>query len=238
MSRIRAFICALFGCARDWPDMESCGRCGSYMDLQAAPRTIGRRVLDRVATALIRRGARTPYFHLVNADGTPYMDRFWLLRIGCAGLDDRGQPRPWLALRLHHIRSSDHGGIFHDHPWSFFSLILRGGYFEHRPFDGPLPAVPDAVPSAIAEEPYSSTWYGAGQLLFRRAEGWHRIALAEDLQAEGTWTLVLTLPPRAHSWGFHIRGQKVEHRAYFRKEAVRQRARQQIQVPNSSDRTP
>lgn len=93
-------------------------------------------------TALIRRGARTPYFHLVNADGTPYMDRFWLPRIGRAGVDDRGQPRPWLALRLHHIRSSDHGGVFHDHPWSFFSLILRGGYFEHRAFDGPLPAAP------------------------------------------------------------------------------------------------
>jgi len=166
------------------------------------------------------------------------MDRFWLLRIGRAGVDDRGQPRPWLALRLHHIRSSDQGGVFHDHPWSFFSLILRGGYFEHRPFDGPLPAVPDAVPSAIAEEPYSSTWYGAGQLLFRRAEGWHRIALAEDLKHEGTWTVVLTLPPRACSWGFRVRGQKIEHRAYFRKEAVRQRARQQIQVPNSSDWTP
>ncbi|WP_223880183.1 hypothetical protein [Stenotrophomonas sp. Br8] len=57
------------------------------------------------------------------------------------------------------------------------------------------------MPSAIAEEPYSSAWYGAGQLLFRRAEGWHRIALAEGLQDEGTWTLVLTLPPRACSWG-------------------------------------
>lgn len=170
---------------------------------------------ERIATWLIARAQRTPYFHLVNRDGTPYMDRFWLLRIGRAGVDDRGQPKPWIGVRVHHIRSGDDGRVFHDHPWAFFSWILRGGYFEERPYAGPLPAVADAVPSAIATEPYSSTWYGPGSLLFRRARDWHRLRLPETLLRNGTWTLVVTLPPR-QAWGFRVRGQKVGHREYFR----------------------
>lgn len=175
------------------------------------------RLLERFAAWVIGHAQRTPYFHLSNADGTPYMDRFWLLRLGRTGTDDRGQPRPWIALRVHHIRSSDAGRDFHDHPWSFVSLILRGGYREDRPYAGAVPVVADAVPSAIAEQPYTSTWYGAGALLFRRAATWHRLTLDDQQLAAGTWTLVLTLPPADRRWGFLVRGRKVDHREYFRR---------------------
>ena len=40
---------------------------------------------------------------------------------------------PWGALRLHHILRGDNDRHFHDHPMDFISLILRGGYIEHRP---------------------------------------------------------------------------------------------------------
>ena len=40
---------------------------------------------------------------------------------------------PWFTLRLHNILQSDEGRDHHDHPFDFTSLILRGGYVEHRP---------------------------------------------------------------------------------------------------------
>jgi hypothetical protein len=49
-----------------------------------------------------------------------YMKR-WILRT------------PWGTLRLHRILQSDAGRDFHDHPFSFVSVILTGGYIEHRP---------------------------------------------------------------------------------------------------------
>lgn len=166
---------------------------------------------------LIQRAQRTPYVHLTNADGTPYMDRFWLLRIGRTGVDSYGQPRPWIALRVHHIRSSDQGELFHDHPWPFFSWIMRGGYFERTPFTGHWRGTP---PTAMGRhEPYIEAWRGSGALLFRRASAWHRLHLPGWLLPDGAWTLVLTLPLR-QSWGFRTRhGRKVDHRDYLAAQA-------------------
>ncbi len=39
---------------------------------------------------------------------------------------------PWCALYLHRIDTPDSRPTLHDHPWSFVSLILRGGYYEQR----------------------------------------------------------------------------------------------------------
>jgi len=38
---------------------------------------------------------------------------------------------PWFALYLHKILTAD-VPVYHDHPWSFFSIVLRGGYYEWR----------------------------------------------------------------------------------------------------------
>src|SRR5262245_41559506 len=39
---------------------------------------------------------------------------------------------PWFAACLHWIRKPDEEPWLHDHPVSFLSLILRGGYAEKR----------------------------------------------------------------------------------------------------------
>jgi hypothetical protein len=39
---------------------------------------------------------------------------------------------PWCALYLHRLDTPDSRPTLHDHPWSFVSLILRGGYDEQR----------------------------------------------------------------------------------------------------------
>lgn len=85
---------------------------------------------------------------------------------------------PWGMLRLHHILRSDHDRHYHDHPMSFVSLILAGGYIEHRPHQAPRRCAP-------------------GSVVVRRAEDMHRLQLI----GKDAWTLVLTGPVR-RAWGF------------------------------------
>src|ERR1051326_5432952 len=47
-----------------------------------------------------------------------YLSRLMLVRL------------PWIGLYLHVIRRPDWSKCQHDHPWSFITLILRGGYEE------------------------------------------------------------------------------------------------------------
>lgn len=53
---------------------------------------------------------------------TPFLTRYTLARFGRFG-----------KLCLHVFHRSDMGDVAHDHPWSFVSLILWGGYWEHTP---------------------------------------------------------------------------------------------------------
>jgi len=156
----------------------------------------------------IRRAMRTPYFHVRHEDGTPYMDRFWLFRWG--GSREIGQEpsvHPWIALNVHHIRSSD-WSTYHDHPWGFFTLILRGRYTEvtPQPFIG--------VPLGFGGYTRYRT-YRAGSLRFVRARQWHYLTLEPG---EDAWTLVLKLP-KVQTWGFLVNGIKVPWREYLKQRA-------------------
>lgn len=55
----------------------------------------------------------------ISRDGTPYMERYFLLRLG-----------PF-ALFLHHFVDSDLDDV-HDHPWAWARLIIKGSYREHH----------------------------------------------------------------------------------------------------------
>jgi len=122
---------------------------------------------------LIARAQRTPYTHIDD-----YMQRWWLIPYNRFGI----------AMRLHHILRSDDDRAFHDHPWPYLSIILRGHYTEVRPWYDP-------------SEFYVGTIrrrYGPGSFLWRRARSWHRLEVAPG---ETVWTLFITGPKR-QSWGF------------------------------------
>ena len=85
---------------------------------------------------------------------------------------------PWGMLRLHHILRSDHDRHFHDHPMSFASLTLKGGYIEYRPG-------------------MSASRFEPGSVVVRRGEDLHRLELLE----KDAWTLVVTTPIY-RDWGF------------------------------------
>ena len=47
-------------------------------------------------------------------------------------LNQAGQ-HPWpFRPVLHHFTTADVGEAFHDHPWHFTSIVLRGSYFEEE----------------------------------------------------------------------------------------------------------
>lgn len=104
----------------------------------------------------------------------------------------------WFGVRIHHIVRSDNDRELHDHPFTFVSLVLRGGYYEHT-VDG------------------RRVWYGPGSLIVRSADALHRLEMEKVPAAYGdgygvqhplelpAWTLVVRGPMR-REWGFLLDG--------------------------------
>lgn len=78
----------------------------------------------------------------------------------------------------------------HDHPWSFISIILKGGYIEHTPKDKKL--------------------YGAGSILYRPTPSIHKLEVFQV-----TTTLVITFK-RIREWGFYTSNGWVQWMSYIR----------------------
>jgi hypothetical protein len=55
---------------------------------------------------------------VIGQPGNPMLERWRLLQT------------PWFGIYVHHIYREDRDPVPHDHPWTFWSLILRGGYDE------------------------------------------------------------------------------------------------------------
>lgn len=100
------------------------------------------------------------------------------------------------AIRIHNILRSDSDRHFHDHPFNFMSLILRGGYVEHRPHREPRACWP-------------------GDLVFHRAEDLHYLKIPPHIESGngGTWTLVFAGNER-RPWGFHTEDGWIPAGAY------------------------
>lgn len=80
-------------------------------------------------------------------------------------------------IYLHNLRRSDAGGIYHDHPWGFISIIVRGSYIE--------------------ETQTRRRRYGVGRILIRPASWVHRIEVERPV-----WTVIIAQQSR-REWGFH-----------------------------------
>lgn len=149
------------------------------------------RLLSWLADRLIQRALRTPYFHLHHADGSLYMERFWLIR------------SRWLTARVHHICTRDFDRHLHDHPWGFVSLVLKGSYIELRPAE---------IEPRFNEHGHERTalWpRTTGSIAFRRPTDRHLVDYVEP----GTWTLFIAGPKR-HWWGFYTPAGKVHWQDY------------------------
>lgn len=94
------------------------------------------------------------------------------------------------SLRVHHWVGPDDDRAFHDHPWWFLTLVIKGGYT-------------DMSPSSPAEYQggHISHWdhLHVGSIRFRRAL--HQHTVVPDLG--GCWTILVT-GPRTRTWGFWL----------------------------------
>lgn len=101
-------------------------------------------------------------------DPTPLLTRYFILRT------------PILNIYLHHFHRSDEDREMHDHPWHFFTIILKGGYTEDTP-KGKFERKP-------------------GAFLFRSAKHIHRV----ELNGQDCWTLIF-VTKKVREWGFWMK---------------------------------
>jgi hypothetical protein len=125
-----------------------------------------------------------------NTRGEPYLVRWILIRT------------PWFALYLHKILLSDDDRHCHDHPWNFWSLILKGQYREttQRRVDAGL----------FALRSRTQRTYKAPALNRKQAEDLHRL----DLRHGPVWSLVWC-GRRRRDWGFQTDEGWVDHASYL-----------------------
>ena len=108
--------------------------------------------------------------------------------------------RTWFPFNIfvHKFCKGDPGDL-HDHPWPYFTLILRGGYYEWIPGkDGEI-----------------RKWRGPGHFRFCGASSYHRIELVDGITP---WTLFMP-GPQQREWGFLVNNTWVHNDKYLAEKA-------------------
>mgnify|MGYP003575068207 CR=1 FL=1 len=105
---------------------------------------------------------------------------------------------PWWAICLHWVSKADAEPWMHDHPCTFFSIILRGGYAEKRQ------RLCDLAPRLLVHR-----WFN-----FIRASEFdtHRIMFARA----NTLTLCF-MGPKVREWSFHTSRGRIGWQDYYRR---------------------
>lgn len=125
----------------------------------------------------VRRHKPVTWGQLLGRPECPYARR-WIFGFGLG------------SVRVHHFYRSDDERHFHDHPWWFVTLVLRGGYTDVSP------AGEDRL--------------RPGSVRFRPAL--HRHTVRAD--PGGVWTVVVTGRP-LRVWGFWVGERFKRSRRYF-----------------------
>lgn len=115
-----------------------------------------------------------------------------------------------IAVYLHQFHASDEDRALHDHPYSFITILLSSGYWEHvaetvwahDSYHGDCPQRYERI---------ARVWRRRFSILFRRAEHKHRV----ELEKAPTWTMVIRFKKR-RMWGFHTKDGWVDWRKYGR----------------------
>lgn len=141
-------------------------------------------------TTMRERDIRIP----TNPDIPAYMLRWWKIKRNA-----------YFNIYFHRVFRSDDDTALHDHPWWSFSIVLEGGYYEHRILDGGIS---------------TKKWYGPGSILFRRSgsqahrlqldtEPWPNPLVPDEWATKPARTIFIT-GPVLRRWGFHHTEQWVD----------------------------
>lgn len=172
-----------------------------------------------IAAWLIARAKRTPYLHIMSADGAEmYMGRWWLFNPYSRTTH---KPALWWcpwSFRIHHIMRPDEDRDLHDHPWNARTIILRGFYKEQRLLQADDPALQQLLMKAAELRQSFDAALQATEHIDRlpgdtarlRHGEYHRI---DEVSPSGVITLFITSKWRG-DWGFLVNGVKVPWRTY------------------------
>lgn len=111
----------------------------------------------------------------VDQRGQPYLTRLHLLQT------------PWFSIMIHRIHAADVAHDPHDHPVSFLSIIMQGGYVELR----------------------NGRYFCRDLFNYVPAAAQHRIVYVRP----NTWTLCFA-GPVVQQWGYWRDGAKIPWREY------------------------
>ncbi len=126
-------------------------------------------------------------------ENEPYLERYYLF------LKERN--RFPFNVFLHKFLKSDPDDV-HDHPWSYATLILKGGYWEWIP----------QFNSAGEKIGEVAAWRGPGHFRISPARSYHRIELDPAVTA---WTLFMP-GVKQKDWGFLVRNQWIQWEEYLK----------------------
>lgn len=124
-----------------------------------------------------------------NSCGEPYLIRLTFFELFRRKNDPAGRSGGF-SLKLHIILRSDEDREIHDHPWTFITWMLAGGYYEATP------------ESWVGKTPIlRRLWVKPGSLRLCHAPYPHKLELRGGNPAV---TLVFMFP-RFREWGFYTR---------------------------------
>lgn len=147
---------------------------------------------------------------LRRADQAVYLDRWGI------------GTRRWGGVMLHRMDAEDPGIDLHDHPWTFVSIVLVGGYTEERCLvrDAPehakladqskLQRIHLGLPpmhSVRGEVEHRNRW----SVRRLRLDECHRITALDE--GKRTWTLCIHGPVRRR-WGFYLPTGYMDEKTY------------------------
>lgn len=147
-----------------------------------------------------------------------YMLRCWLSPPKPCTVGQHAKYESGNAVLLHWILQPDDIPHLHNHPWSFKTRILAGGYTEE--YDGRI-AFYDSETNANMGPGVKSLIHRPGDTVLRDPDCFHRIASHLSGPGDpstgqgGTWSLVTT-GPRVQPWSFLIDGHAVDAEGFLR----------------------
>lgn len=113
--------------------------------------------------------------------GEPYLIRYSLFKCRLG------------SVKIHKICMIDNDRHQHDHPWNFYSFILKGGYCEKYTDQNPDPTEPFVVGNRYHK------WFSG---YYHHAKNFHQIV--STYKNRPVWTFIIC-GPRRREWGF-LRG--------------------------------
>jgi len=148
------------------------------------------KIRDHILNWLDRRGRKRVIMDRV--DNEPYLERYYPLF--------NTRQHTGFNIYIHKFLKGDPDDV-HDHPWSYATFILAGGYYEWVP-------VFNTLGEKINEIRY---WRGPGHFRICRPDSYHRVELKPGVTA---WTLFMP-GPHKRQWGFLVNNKWIHNDNYL-----------------------